>query len=227
MIFLKDYLLTKKLKTYLLLLIVSILSSCASIKSGHYIALAKGETLATVAKKLNIKESVLKRHNQTTQAGWIFVPSTVGLIPRMNKLYFFNDFEPGQFVWPVPGSKRISSKYGYRRGKPHDGIDIAASSGTHIISSADGEVVYSTNKIRGYGNMIVIKHMDDYFTVYAHNRKNFVSKGQKVHQGQVIGQVGNTGRSTGPHLHFEVRKKDRKLNPITFVGHELNNIAGN
>jgi hypothetical protein len=221
---LKDYhsqILTKILSV----LIIILFTSCASIKSGKYIMLKKGETLSSVAKKLKLKISTLKRHNLKTRKGWLFIPSKIGLIPRLNELYLFHDLEPGQFIWPVPGSKRVSSYYGRRRGKRHDGIDIPAKPGTSIVASADGEVVYSGSKISGYGNMIVVKHDDDYFTVYAHNSRNFVGKGDGVHQGQVIGRVGSTGRSTGPHLHFEVRKNKTKLNPITFVGHALNKTA--
>jgi murein DD-endopeptidase MepM/ murein hydrolase activator NlpD len=78
-------------------------------------------------------------------------------------------------------------------------------------------VIYSDNGIRGYGNMIVLSHGDDVFTVYAHNTKNKVSKGEKVKKGETIAFVGNTGRSTGAHLHFEIRVKNKNRDPARFL----------
>ena len=80
-----------------------------------------------------------------------------------------------------------------------------------------GVVIYSDNGIRGYGNMIVLAHGDDIFTVYAHNSKNKVDKGDRVDKGETIALIGNTGRSTGPHLHFEIRVKNKVRNPAQFL----------
>ena len=82
---------------------------------------------------------------------------------------------------------------------------------------AAGKIKYSDNKISGYGNMIIIQHKDDIYSVYAHNNKNLVSEGDTVRQGQVIAHLGNTGRSTGPHLHFEMRYKNKARNPAKYV----------
>ncbi len=131
-----------------------------------------------------------------------------------NTQYKFND--DSRFIWPVPSSKRVSSKFGKRRGRHHDGVDIPAVTGTHIVASASGTVAVA-GKMRGYGKVIVIKHADGYHPVYAHNSKHFVRKGQSVSQGEVIGRVGSTGRSTGPHLHFEIRRKNRVRNPAYYL----------
>lgn len=122
----------------------------------------------------------------------------------------------GLFVWPVPASKKVSSYFGLRKGKHHDGIDIPAVTGTNIIASRDGEVSFS-GRMRGYGRVIIIKHPDNYHTVYAHNNRNYVSKGQKVSRGEVIGKVGSSGRSSGPHLHFEIRRNNRVRNPARYL----------
>lgn len=120
-----------------------------------------------------------------------------------------------KFIWPVEGT--ITSRFGWRGHEHHDGIDIAAPAGTPIVAAADGIVLYSSGRLRGYGNMIVIKHTPRVFTIYAHNKKNLVKKGQKVKQGQVIGLVGSTGHTTGPHLHFEIRIGNVPVDPLKYL----------
>lgn len=123
---------------------------------------------------------------------------------------------PEGFSWPIENGS-ISSFYGKRRRDFHDGIDIRAPKGTPVHAAKAGEVIYSSNRIRGYGNMIVVKHDDNMATVYAHNRKNLVRIGDRVKDGQVIALVGRTGRATGPHLHFEVRKGEVPENPLHYL----------
>jgi murein DD-endopeptidase MepM/ murein hydrolase activator NlpD len=122
--------------------------------------------------------------------------------------------ERGKFTWPVEGE--ISSLFGMRRGRRHDGVDIRAKTGTPVHAAADGEVVYA-KRMRGYGNLVLLKHPDDYFTVYAHNSVNLVKVGMKIKKGQMVSRVGRTGRSTGPHLHFEVREGPKARNPLFFL----------
>jgi lipoprotein NlpD len=109
-----------------------------------------------------------------------------------------------RLVWPVKGA-RLASRFGKRWGSFHDGLDFAAPTGTPIYSADNGVVAYSGNGLRGYGNLIVLKGDTGLTTVYAHNSKNFVKKGQRVNKGQHIAAVGSSGKSTGPHLHFETR----------------------
>jgi len=155
-----------------------------------------------------------------TDGKWRFVEHKTGFMhnfgsPRVDaRVYNFTD--NGQFKWPVPASTRITSFFGARNGRHHDGIDIGAKTGTSIIASAAGVVSFS-GKMRGYGNVVVIKHAGSYHTIYAHNHRNFAKKGQKVGQGEVIAKVGSTGRSTGPHLHFEIRKKNKVRNPASYI----------
>lgn len=121
------------------------------------------------------------------------------------------------FLWPVNGGK-ISSYYGWRSAaRFHDGLDISAPTGTSIYASKSGTVIYSDNRIRGYGNMIVLKHDDGYSTVYAHNKNNLVNKGQSVRRGEIIAYLGSTGYSTGPHLHFEIRKGKYSKDPLIYL----------
>jgi len=119
------------------------------------------------------------------------------------------------FIWPLKGI--LTSGFGRRNGRNHEGIDIYAKKGTPIVSAARGKVVFSGWGPTGYGRMIIIKHDNILSTLYAHNTKNLVKEGDLVVQGQRIALVGSTGRSTGPHLHFEVRENTRPRNPIKYL----------
>ena len=117
-------------------------------------------------------------------------------------------------LWPVEG--QITSKFGPRGNSSHDGLDIAAPSGTPILAAASGEVIHS-GALRGYGNLVILRHRDGLVTVYAHNQKNLVREGEFVRRGQAIARVGQTGRASGPHLHFEVRKDNLARNPLRYL----------
>ena len=118
--------------------------------------------------------------------------------------------------WPV-AAPRLSSAFGSRWGKNHEGIDMAAPIGTPVLAAAVGEVIYAGDHVRGYGNMVVVKHKDDLVTVYAHNSLLLVHTGDRVSVGQEIARVGDTGRSTAPHLHFEVRRGEVPQDPMPFL----------
>ncbi|GJL78926.1 MAG: hypothetical protein NPINA01_19150 [Nitrospinaceae bacterium] len=117
--------------------------------------------------------------------------------------------------WPVKGT--LTSTFGKRGTRRHEGIDIGASRGTPIYAAADGQVVFSDWGPTGYGLMVIIKHKHHLTTVYAHNSKNWVRKNTWVKRGQKIASVGTTGRSTGPHLHFEVRNDTHPRNPLKYL----------
>lgn len=119
------------------------------------------------------------------------------------------------FIWPVKGP--VTSWFGIRKGRRHDGIDIAESKGTPIHAAERGKVIYSDDGIRGFGNLIIIKHRGGFRTVYAHNSRNKVEVEETVKKGQVIGYVGSTGLSTGNHLHFEVRKGAKAVDPMKYL----------
>ena len=123
--------------------------------------------------------------------------------------------------------KRMASGYGYRihpiykTRKMHYGMDFSAKTGTEIYSTGDGVVSKVKRSKRGYGNYVKINHGFGYETLYAHMSKYIVKKGQKVKRGEVIGFVGNSGISTAPHLHYEVRKDNKKINPVNFYYNDL------
>jgi murein DD-endopeptidase MepM/ murein hydrolase activator NlpD len=119
-----------------------------------------------------------------------------------------------QFVWPVRG--RLSSRFGQRRGRPHEGIDVAAARGTPIFAAEAGRVIHS-GRLGSYGKVVIVKHAGAFRTVYAHASKLLVRKGEFVERGQKVAEVGSTGRSTGPHVHFEIRRSESPRNPLAFL----------
>lgn len=121
----------------------------------------------------------------------------------------------GEFVMPASGT--LTSNFGRRWGRSHEGIDVAAKEGTPIYAADNGIVTEAQYKNNGYGNFISIDHGNGYVTYYAHCSALFVSDGDVVAKGDLIGHVGNTGRSTGPHLHFEIRENGTAKNPLSYV----------
>jgi murein DD-endopeptidase MepM/ murein hydrolase activator NlpD len=139
--------------------------------------------------------------------------------PQLPPLYSPEHYLPSAFDgydWPAKGV--LTSGYGWRWGRLHQGIDIAAPIGTPVLAAASGEVISAGWDSGGYGNLIKIQHPDGSVTVYGHNNTILVTSGQKVVQGEQIAEMGSTGRSTGSHLHFEVRPQgDFAVNPMAFL----------
>jgi murein DD-endopeptidase MepM/ murein hydrolase activator NlpD len=121
-----------------------------------------------------------------------------------------------KFQWPVKG--KILAKYGNKSaGLRNDGVNIQAKKGTPIKAAESGQVVYVGSALKGYGNLILLKHRGGWLTAYAHAQKTFVSKGQQIKKGQKIALVGSTGSVKTPQLHFELRKKTRTLDPLPYL----------
>jgi len=120
-----------------------------------------------------------------------------------------------QFQWPVAYGV-VSSGFGIRNGAMHDGVDIAAPAGTPVYAADRGVVIFS-GTLNGYGNTVIIRHDDEYATVYAHNERNLVSEGTRVARGQRIGEIGRSGRTTGANLHFEVRRDNVAKDPLAYL----------
>lgn len=120
------------------------------------------------------------------------------------------------FDWPVDRA-RMTRGFLPNKRKPHLGIDLAASKGTPILASQSGTVIYAGREFRGYGKMVLVESGDGWATLYAHFDKILVAEGQKVHQGEVIGAMGRTGRATGVHLHFEIRKDRGPIDPLPLL----------
>ena len=131
-------------------------------------------------------------------------------------------YSGGKMGWPVPGYNMITSKFGYRihpilkTKKLHTGIDIGVPMGGNIVAASDGVVIYS-GALGGYGNTVMIDHGGGIVTLYAHNSRLLVREGAQVKRGDLIAKAGSTGMSTGPHLHFEVRKNGVYQDPLTWL----------
>lgn len=124
------------------------------------------------------------------------------------------------FSWPIEG--KLASRYGPKEGGLHnDGINILATAGTSVRSAEAGVVVYASNALEGYGNLLLLKHADGWLTAYAHNERLLVNKGDQVSKGQVIARVGSTGGVSEPQLHFEIRKGRRALDPLDYLSQQL------
>ena len=153
----------------------------------------KEENLVTTVKTEPVKEVVLVGTKER--------PPTVG---------------SGKYAWPLKGGYHQSSGFGSRWGRAHQGIDLACSVGTSVYA-ADGGTVTRAGYSGAYGNLVVIDHQNGQETRYAHNSKLLVKVGDKVYQGQEIAKSGSTGRSTGPHLHFEIRFNGEPRNPLNYL----------
>lgn len=122
----------------------------------------------------------------------------------------------GKFQWPVNG--RVISGFGViGKGRKNDGINISAAKGTAVKAADRGTVAYAGNELKGFGNLILVKHPDGWITAYAHNEKLLVRKGQKVIKGEKIATVGSTGGVNSPQLHFEVRAGKKAVNPRLYL----------
>src|ERR1700722_11547623 len=122
----------------------------------------------------------------------------------------------GNLRWPVDAGI-VSSEFGARWGKQHKGIDIASDAGEPVYAIADADVIYAGDGLRGYGNVVILRHDQQMTSLYAHNSELKVHQGDHVTQGTVISLLGSTGHSTGPHVHFEIREGDAAVDPVTLL----------
>lgn len=118
------------------------------------------------------------------------------------------------FEWPVRGT--LNSRFGGRAGEAHHGLDIGAPKGTAVRAAEAGKVVFA-DELGDYGRIVIVKHVGDFRTVYAHNRRNRVRRGQFVEKGDLLAEVGNSGNASGSHLHFEIRQGRTPLDPLRYL----------
>ncbi len=139
------------------------------------------------------------------------------ILERMDEMNLYRiAAEKAPFALPIKSSFRYTSGFGVRWGRMHEGTDFASSYGTPIYATADGVVSYA-GWLAGYGRLVKIQHEFGIETRYAHQSKILVKVGQRVSRGDHIGDMGNSGRSTGTHLHYEVRVGDKPVNPMTYI----------
>lgn len=194
---------------------------------GIYHVVRPGENLYRIGKAYDVSYEELARLNRLRAAGQIrvgqqiFIPGAArelpveiitpaATAPRTPSLPSLDQ----TFIWPISGT--INSGFGPRGASFHDGIDIAAPEGTPVRAIDGGEVIYS-DQLRGYGNMVILRHADGFVSVYAHNERNLVREGQPVSRGETIARVGSSGRVTGPHLHFEIRRDNKAQDPLHYM----------
>jgi len=199
--------------------------------AGIFHSVKRGENLFRIGKAYDIPPTELAAINKIEDPSrirvgqLIFVPGATRQLPveiitpaepvlERDRDAAGNERTAPAFAWPLFG--RTVSGYGPRGASFHDGIDIAAAEGTPIRAIAAGKVIYS-DQLAGYGNIVIIRHSDGLVSVYAHNRKNLVQEGHSVGKGEIIGEVGSTGRVSGPHLHFEIRKDNRTRDPLSYL----------
>jgi len=185
------------------------------------------DKLIEVEKKLIDMQELLKKKGikQQLSIGGEYVPVSRLSIDYLDNIN--NDIDSLNnifYTYPIgkPTKGKVSSYFGYRkdpfhkRKALHTGIDFGTETGTPVIATADG-VIKSAGWHKGYGKFVVVHHKGGYKTLYGHLSKINVRKGQKVKSGELIGRVGSTGRSTGPHLHYEVYKDGKRINPKNYL----------
>jgi len=185
---------------------------------------AQGDSFWELSRRYGVPLEALLVINSGVDPGHLMIGSEVLIPSRENGARLVasasKEDEPaaaslaGQFIWPVIAP--ISSHFGPRDGRNHNGIDLAANMGDDIRAARDGTVIIA-GEVPGYGNTVVLEHEDGTRTLYAHASVLKVKVGQKVRQGDVIALVGSTGRSTGPHLHFEIIVNDRPRDPLLYL----------
>lgn len=182
--------------------------ACASAEMRFHEVRA-GETLSVIAKSNGISYQHLACLNGIANPNRISIGQRIKL-PRARR-----ETQSVDLKWPI-NQGRMTSLFGPRRGECHYGIDIAAPRGTPVRAAYSGVVVFSGIQ-NGYGKVVIVRHSKSYHTLYAHLNRIYVKANQKVQRGQQIAKVGSSGRSTGPHLHFEVQENGKAHDPMSFL----------
>ncbi len=188
--------------------------------NGFWYKLKAGDSLENVSKQFSVDKYEIQKINniydpEDIEIGMkIYIPKAITYVRP--KTINNNRYESttASFIWPSPGT--ISSGYGRRHGRMHEGIDITRDKGRDIRAAADGIVEYAGRK-NGFGNTIIISHSSNIKTLYAHNSKLYVKKGMRVRKGTIISKMGSSGRSSGIHLHFEVHVNGKPRNPLRYL----------
>lgn len=218
-------------RTLICLALGAVLAACATTPEPisptglRVYVVRRGDTLWSISQRHGTTVAAVSRVNRLRDPSQIAVGQRL-LIPPRSRLngsrtdnWSRSDprgrAEVPSLVWPVRG--RVTSGFGLRSGAHHDGLDIPARKGAPVLAAEAGRVVHSDDSLAGYGNMIILKHAGRLSTVYAHNRRNLVEVGEFVEKGQIIAEVGSSGRTTASHLHFEVRRDGKPVDPLDYL----------
>ena len=217
------------------------------IPSAKYHIVAKGDTLYSISRRYNVDMPTLSRTNNLTAPWTLHIGQKLLLpgsivtgkgtstartsstkystkkttAQKSSSRAKYTYVQPStkrksNFIWPVKGT--VISKFGpVAKGRNNDGINIKAARGTAVRAADAGTVAYAGNELKGFGNLILIRHSDGYITAYAHNDRLLVKKGQKVARGEKIAVVGSTGGVNSPQLHFELRAGTKAVNPLNYL----------
>ena len=210
-----------------LLVLLLVLNSCSTAPTDIAVKAETGITTANTDEVIIDKENNSIKITSKIDSSDSSAPLTGKTKKKLRPL----------FDWPV-WEARMTRGYlpngTKRRKRPHRGIDLAAPRGSAIMSSHDGIVIYTGSGFKGYGKMVMVESADtreggNWATLYGHMDKILVYEGKKVRQGEVIGALGNTGRSSGPHLHFEIRRLNGPIDPLPMLpaGESLTNDVDN
>lgn len=198
---------------------------------GFFYTVKSGDNLYRIGKRFGVPASVLVRANgirdvtELAVGQRLYIPARTGRVKPARSASSAElrhrvraEARRGaklSFAWPLARTK-LTSRFGRRKGQPHEGIDLASKQGTTIRAAEAGKVIHA-GRLGAYGKVVILKHAGNYRSVYAHARRLLVRKGQFVEQSQKIAEVGMTGRTTGPHLHFEIRHKDVAKDPLLYL----------
>jgi len=198
--------------------------------STHFVN--RGDTLASIARKNHIAPAVLARANgldpsaklklgtkltvPSAKTAAVAAPVPVAAAPVAGTLQPEVTSALPTFRWPVRG--KVVTSYGAKtNGKSNDGINLAVPEGTPVKAAEDGVVAYSGNELKGYGNLVLVRHSNGYVTAYAHASELMVKRGDTIKRGQVIAKSGQSGEVASPQLHFEIRKGSSPVDPLQFL----------
>ena len=208
----------------LLLTVCLALAACAGRppdSTAYYHVVGPGENLYRIGLRYHVPAAEIARANdiddvtQLRVGQRLLIPGARGGRPPDAASTAIARYDgPLRFRWPVKAP--LTSRFGLRGNRPHEGIDLGAPAGTPIYAAEAGRVIHS-GRFGAYGKVVILKHAGAYRSVYAHARKLFVAKGDFVERGQKIAEVGATGRATGPHLHFEIRRGDTPHDPLAYL----------
>ena len=188
---------------------------------GRWYGVQAGERLAQLATRFRVPLDDLEELNglaaadALTPGQRIFIPELAATAPRgpAPGVAPAGAGLPIALSWPLEGGT-LSSRFGRRGRGVHEGLDLVAPAGSPVLAAAAGVVIYAGAKLRGYGNLVLLRHRGGVVTVYAHNRRIYVREGQGVRRGEVIAEVGRSGRASTDHLHFELRRGEEPIDPL-------------
>ena len=208
---------------------VSRIQVSSKMSMGKYHIVRKGDTLVQIANLYGIGLKNLLQFNKSInvrklQIGQkIYIPmmdNSIDIDSPSKRIGNFTEQlkgKKGDFIWPLPVNGQFIRGFVPTGRRQHKGIDIAVQGGTKVLASQPGRVIYCGNEIKSYGNMVIIEHGNGITTVYAHLKRVLAIKNQRVRKDDEIGTVGNTGRTTGYHLHFEIRVEGEAVNPLQYL----------